>query len=105
MSRVISEIRVGRLLVRLSSPVTASDAPLRFQKVLPANALKIVHAFCDQREYGLRYEILRADTSELPQVLALSNHTDKLWVPSPDKALTSRGTGGTTLWPQVIQEE
>ena len=104
MSRVISEIRVGWLLVRKPSPVAASTTPPEFQKVLSANALKIVHAFCDQREYGLRYGILRADTSELPQVLALSDHTDKLWVPSPDTALTSRGTGGTMLWPQVIHE-
>jgi hypothetical protein len=47
---------------------------------------------------------LRAATSEQPQVEALSIHTDKLWVPAPEKALTSRGTGGTMLRPQVDHE-
>jgi hypothetical protein len=48
------EIRVGWLLVRFSSPRVASTAPQEFQKGFSANALKIVHAACDKREYGIR---------------------------------------------------
>ena len=47
MSRVISEIRVGRRTEGLSSRMVADPASLKFQKDHPANDPKIVHAVCD----------------------------------------------------------
>lgn len=94
-SKFIVEIQVGRLLVEFPLPDAAITAPLEFHERYPANDLKIVHAYCDSVRGLIFRATLPPHTSEQRQVVPLSKHTEKLWVPSPDKALTSRGTGST----------